>query len=313
MLNGRLATNTERRVHGNAVELVDHIQCFKLHIKDAVITWVHHQRQAGAERVARLNHRALGCLRQPAGNGPMSCAWFERALATTGAKPLGHLHANRLRRGEVVHAFLRLGAAVLLLRGPVQRLGPVPCRQLVVLRCIALLAARSLAFVAGWVRIGFFKRTDERVFQSAGQFAHAQVLCCTGPACNRGCKRPLLPVRARVHVPHDGVAHLPGAVDATLLLDGQRGGCGLAQVDQHALVLACGVMARPACILGRLHQCHLWPGSVILKRLVPGQQVGLLLVAIDQQHAWKFITEHLNRAEKALEWRVHQCCELLLE
>jgi len=191
---------------------------------------------------------------------------LQHLFAGTNIRPFDHFQSNRLRRGEVVGAFLRLGLAVLLLRAEVERTGAVVFGQRVIGRLVARLAALAFVFHAGAVVGGFLEPGNECVLERPRLLSHTKILGGAGALGDGRCEGPLLPIGAGVQVAENGIGHLPGAVDAALLLNGRGRLCRLPKVEQHALVLAGGVVqADPFLARGRLNQNHLRPAGVVLE------------------------------------------------
>ena len=281
----------ERRIHGDAVVLVDDVVVLKVAVDDLA---VERQGQLGAQDHAGLDGGARHRFREPARNGSVAATGLEAVLAPAQLQPLNHLQADGLWRGKVVDAFLGLGLGVLLLQPPVDGLRSVVLRDRSIGKRIALLAASAFALVAGREGVGLLEGRDERIQKRPGLFALAQVLGLAGAPCDRLGKRLALPVGSGVQVAEDGIGTHAQAVDAALLLDRHRGLRRQPEVDEHPLMLARRVVARPALVLRRLHQRHHRPRRVVVELLVAPQHVGLLLVAVDEQRAGNLAHEALN-------------------
>ena len=291
VVNGQPASRAEGRVHYHRVVLVDDVMILEVASLDVALE---HQGNAAAKRHLALDHSALDRLREPPRDGAMAAAGLQRAFSAAQVGPLHHLQAHGLGRGEVVLALFGLGAAALLLRATVEGLGAVPLGGHGVDEAVARLAALALAFMACAVVVAFLEGADEGVAQRAGGFTRGQVLGRAGALGDGLRERGALPRRSGVQVALDGVRDLAGTVDAAFLLDGHGGLGGQAQVEQHALVLAGGVVAAPALVLLRLHQHDLGAAGVVVEGLVAGQDVARLLQAVDQQHAGQVALETLD-------------------
>ena len=123
VLDGRLAACAKRRVHGDAVELVDDIEVLEPSL-DHLCTRRIHLRQWD-ELCRRLYDRALRRLREPARDCAMTSRRFQRFFAGLESEPFHHLVADRLRRCIVVVAFLRLRPRCAFLMSEVERLRAV--------------------------------------------------------------------------------------------------------------------------------------------------------------------------------------------
>ena len=124
VLDGCLAAYTIRlvirRVHGDAVELVDDIEVLEPSLHRLCARRVHLRQRHELRR--RLYDSTLDIFREPAGDCTMTGRRFQRLLARLESEPFHHLIADRLRRCIVVVAFLRLRLRCAFLVSEIERL-----------------------------------------------------------------------------------------------------------------------------------------------------------------------------------------------
>ena len=245
VFDSRLATRAIRRVHGDAVELVDDVEVLERTVYRLCPRRIHLCQRH--ELARRLYNRALRRLREPARDSAMTSRRFQRFLAGLETEPFHHLIADRLRRCEVVVAFLRLRPRRALLVSEVERLRAVILREVRRHSVVHLFAARALAFCA---RQAAFPRTvhcfliqvTERFAQATSRIANGKILDRGSTPANRAGEHVLLDIRTRREVAEHSVRRITDAVDAAFNLHRIRGALRHGNVDEHARVLARRVM-----------------------------------------------------------------------
>ena len=176
MVDRRASARAERRVHHDHIVLVDDVVILEPRLLNSRVLVAADHCEARSQFGARLDGCDLVRLREPTRNRAMAGARLQRSLTWTDVGPLHHLEAKRLRRGEIVCAFLRLRSAVLLLGSEVERAGAVELGQRLVGGAVTLLASDALAFIAGAVVVGFLETGNERIAQRACLLTEREIL-----------------------------------------------------------------------------------------------------------------------------------------
>ncbi|MNK86216.1 hypothetical protein D3C87_1061200 [compost metagenome] len=306
VLDRRLAAAAIRRVHDDRVVLVRDVQIFKAVVDDTGVAIG--KRCTLRQLVARLDHGHVSVLREEPGNGAMACRRLEHLVALLDVSPLSHLEAKRLRRGEVVGAFALVAALRVLLLCVIERLGLGEAGQLHACRHLPVIGLAAFAvFSAGRCHVGIHVGVDEGLLQAAGVRAKRQVLGRRRTLGDLAGECAGFPCGAGGQVAEWRVAGLAGAIGAPLDLDGSHWLARHAQVDQHAHVLAAGVVQAHAFASGiRLEHDQFVVASIVVEGV--GILPALLLRhgAVEEQGVRKGSRQGVDRRAQAIQVQLEQ-------